>query len=488
MKTILLFSRCQLVDLYGSMSSELGAQYNVIHVAYSDEEEQILKKKYGVKEIINFKNEVSTILLKDNVTSERINLIDNLIINQSDNRFSLNASIQADRTFEYLSYEDCIKLTVAYYQFWEEIITKHSVKFLIHEPTSLMFNQIAALLCREKKAIYLSLIGMYGESLHNWIVLSGDQGIPDEIIFNLSKNNNLTDQEKDRVVVFLNKFRTNSTVFYNKIAKGKSSLKEVILASLRSVGSFFKRKSNYLRINGELVNHVDSYAVNSFSLLKEIKRQWKTFLVVKYDDFNPLLDYYYYPLHLEPEAVVLYWGDSIYKNQVKLIENIAAQLPPNNFLYVKDHPHVRFYRDVVDYERIQSIPNVKLLSPSTSGKSIIRESIGVITINGTSGFEALLLNKQVYTFGNAFYSSFERVIKIQNIRELREKIYANKNVVFEDDIVLYKFVHSYLISTHEGFCDYFINFADIYNIDKNYNAKIVSVGLMDCLEKIVVND
>lgn len=488
MNTILLFSRCQLVDLYGSISSDIEKKYKVIHVAYSDEEEKILKEKYAIKQVVNFKKEISKILLNDIVTAERIIEIDTLIIAQSDNRFSLNASIQADRTFEYLRYDECLKLTVAYYLFWKKIIIEYNIKYLVHEPTSLMFNQIAALLCKKLDSKYLTQIQVYGESSHNWIIVTGDDGKPEEIIFNLSKSTVLTEIDKNRVSLFLNKFRGDSTVFFGKYSKGKVNLKRVLQASIRSVGSFFKRRIARLNLKSSLINHVEIFTVKSFSLFGELKKQWGAYLFVKYDDFNPDLNFYYYPLHCEPEAVVLYWGDSIYKNQVKLIENIAAQLPPNCFLYVKDHPHVGFYREVVDYERIKAIPNVKLLDPATPGKSIIRKSSGVITINGTSGFEALLLNKRVYTFGNAFYSSFERVIRIQNIRDLRENIYLHHGETISDDEALIKFLHSYLNSIHKGFTDYFINFTDIYNIDKSNNAKIVSAELLDCLEKITVND
>jgi capsule polysaccharide export protein KpsC/LpsZ len=168
---------------------------------------------------------------------------------------------------------------------------------------------------------------------------------------------------------------------------------------------------------------------------------------------------------------------------VKLIENIAAQLPPNCYLYVKDHPHISFYREIVDYRRIKAIPNVKLLNPSTPGKLIIRNCMGLITINGTSGFEAMLLGKQVYTFGNAFYSSFHRVKRILHIRDLREELYKNYGVEYVDDSDLLKYLSAYLISVHMGFTDYFVNYPEIYSIDKVENAKIVAKGLRAfCLE------
>ena len=36
---------------------------------------------------------------------------------------------------------------------------------------------------------------------------------------------------------------------------------------------------------------------------------------VRFHDFNPDTPYYYYPMHLEPEAVVLFHGHGLYRNQ-----------------------------------------------------------------------------------------------------------------------------------------------------------------------------
>ena len=112
----------------------------------------------------------------------------------------------------------------------------------------------------------------------------------------------------------------------------------------------------------------------------------------------------------------------------------------------------------------------------------------MITINGTSGFEAIMLNKQVYTFGNGFYSPFTKVERIYNIRELRSKIYQHHGIVLEDDEELYLFIHNYLNSIHSGFVDYFINFAKIYKINDAKNSKIVARELSKYINIININN
>ena len=56
------------------------------------------------------------------------------------------------------------------------------------------------------------------------------------------------------------------------------------------------------------------------------------------------------------------------------------------------------------YKIIKKLPNVKILSPNTDLKRLIKNSEGLITITGTAGFEAIFLGIPVYCLGNPFYS------------------------------------------------------------------------------------
>jgi hypothetical protein len=83
--------------------------------------------------------------------------------------------------------------------------------------------------------------------------------------------------------------------------------------------------------------------------------------------------FYFYPLHLRTRSGSgIHWADGIYSNQVKLIENIASQLPPGIMLYVKDHPHLMDIEMFWIIKCIQDIPNVKLQAPHLPGKKIVK--------------------------------------------------------------------------------------------------------------------
>ncbi len=471
METIVFFSRCELVNLYGRISKLLPQEYKILHIAYSDKEEEVLKDKYSVKAVINFQKEIRKILNGERYEPDLCNNIDKLIIEQSEDRFNLNGAIQYDRTFQNMSYQQCLILTQAYYKFWYQLINCHKVTYLIHEMVSLFFNQIAALICKGLSASYITHIQVYGENENNFLIVSGHDGSSEELMLNMELDKLSIDQ-KCRVDDFLIQFRSDSKTFFNKYSQNNTFLTTII--SSFKIGLISLRNKVFLSFKGLKypADHLKIYLLKELSLFQELKKKWGLFFL-RYDKYDKELNYYYYPLHLEPEAVVLYWGDGIYKNQVKLIENIAAQLPPNCYLFVKDHPHANAYRDIEDYMKIKRIPNVKLLDPNISGKYIINNSIGVITINGTSGFEAILLNKQIYTFGNTFYNSCKRVKYIKNVRDLKHELYSNINKSYSDDDDLYNFVYGFLESTHKGFTDYFLNYAKLLNIDEEKNSETV---------------
>lgn len=480
LETILLFSRCELAQLYGRISPFLEKEYRVVHLAYGNEEENILRNQYGITEVLNFRTEVARIHAAEKPDPALCNEIDQLIIVQSQNRFTLNGCIQYDRSFEYISYADSLLLAQTYYKLWKELLEKQQIRYLLHEPTSLFLNHIAALLCEATQAKYLTPIQVYGNGPYNFLVVTGDNGRSEEIRYHM-QNPVLPETDRQQAIEFLRDFRADSETFLSAYMPTRRSFLSLTVESIKMAVSAIKRKSRFQFRNRKPIDHLEIFLYEDRSFRRELSRKWGTYFRLKYDVYDPEADFYYYPIHLEPEAVVLYWGDGLYKNQVKLIENAAAQLPPGCWLYVKDHPHAGAYRDLSDYLNIQAIPNVRLLDPAIPGKSIIQRSRGVITINGTSGFEALLLNKQVYTFGNSFYNPCERVQQVRNIRDLQALLYATADLTYTDSDELYRFVAAYLRSTHAGFTDYFANYVSMLGIAETENAVLVASNLLKYL-------
>lgn len=129
---------------------------------------------------------------------------------------------------------------------------------------------------------------------------------------------------------------------------------------------------------------------------------------------NPYLDspFVYFPLSVVIERHVLI-GAPFFTNQVELIRNIVRSLPVGYRLLVKEHPvqKSREWRPINEYKQILEIPNVTLIHPTFLDHDLYKKSSLVISIAGSSGFEAALFEKPTLIFGNAIYSYLPSVKK-----------------------------------------------------------------------------
>lgn len=477
MKTLLFFHRLELTEFYIQLNVELKEKFKIIHVAYSNDEEEKLKSSNITVDVVNFKKEIANLLDQDSrLDHELLGKIDKEFIELTTGRFTLNGSIQSDRGFNNLKYNEALLLSQTYYKFWEKIITRNKIDYVMHEPVSLSMNHICSLLCKKYDAKYIYQIMSVGsDSELNYLNISGDNYECEEIgtfydLYNL-KNENI---DLNTCRQFLNKFRSNFEIY---CGSNISSEKSIIFLYLKKYIRNIRRLFISNKKRDRLIDNIECWLESRDTIDEKIKnlKLYKKYKVFdEFDELDTGTPYYFYPFHLEPEAVVLYLADGLYTNQIQLIKNIAAQLPVGSYLYVKDHPHENGYRSVFDYLTLKNIPNVKLLSSNIAGKKIIKNSIGVFTINGTAGFEALLMGKQVYTFGKTFYEYCPRVTYIHDIRDVAENVYSQINRIYETDDDLLPFVGAYLSALHFGMVDYFAGRSKKYNINQKENAKTIA--------------
>ena len=131
----------------------------------------------------------------------------------------------------------------------------------------------------------------------------------------------------------------------------------------------------------------------------------------------------YYPLGVDPEANILITAP-FFTNQTEIIRNVAKALPVDYELYVKENPSQisREWREISEYKEIMEIPNVKLLHPSVSNVKLLEYSSLVVTIAGTSGFEAAFYEKPSIVFADTIYTILPSVHRIKEIERLPELI------------------------------------------------------------------
>lgn len=477
MKTILFFDRCELTDQFISISKWLKDKFNVIHVAYSSVEVDKLKKA-GIIDFYNYTDLFSQNIEKVKLDKDILIDIDKVIIESSNGRFNLNASIQSDRGFSLLTYQESLLLAQSHYLAWKYIFDKQKVDLMYHEICSQFMVHIAALLCKSQCGKFIDFIQCASDiDGYRYLCIDGENfecpGMKNRYDYLMANQEEI---DHKRVDIFLQNFRKDYSVFFESEFNLKTSKFKLFSEGIIRKLSKLKHANDFDRLK----NNID-YWMNQrnepFNKLKNL-REYKRLNIVFETEIPKNETYYYYSIHLEPEATVLYLGDGIYANQIKLIENIAASLPAGSFLYVKDHPHEYAYRKANDYERLLRVPNIRLFHQSIPGKKLIANAKGVFSINGTAGYEALLLNKQVYCFGNSYYSFQSRVNYVENIRELRSIVYNLKNVEYKDDVELYAFCYAFLESSHEGYVDYFGGRTKKLGINDEHNGKVIAADII----------
>ena len=144
----------------------------------------------------------------------------------------------------------------------------------------------------------------------------------------------------------------------------------------------------------------------------------------------------YFPMSTDLERYLLI-DSPFYTNQIEVIRHVAKSIPTNYQLYVKENPSnvTRDWREISQYKEILDIPNVKLIHPSFSNKELLANCSIVISIAGSSSFEAAFYEKASIVFGNVLYKELPSVYKINDIEKLPMTIKkALKEKVDADDL------------------------------------------------------
>jgi hypothetical protein len=161
--------------------------------------------------------------------------------------------------------------------------------------------------------------------------------------------------------------------------------------------------------------------------------------------------YVLFPLHLQPEATTLVQAP-YYLNQPALIEDIAKSLPAGYRLYVKEHTANRGRWPLHHYRHIRNIFGVRLLGPDENSWQLIQNAAAIAAITSTMGWEGLLYEKPVITFGKPFYNSFPLVYRAGDVaKDQWHEVF--KKAIFShhsDRELLLKYVWSALHSTYPG--------------------------------------
>ena len=147
-----------------------------------------------------------------------------------------------------------------------------------------------------------------------------------------------------------------------------------------------------------------------------------------YSEIKPDQNYVYFPLHNANEYSTQVQG-TMWINQLSIIEALAKSIPFDWKVVVKEHPGMlldRGVRPVSFYKEIKKYSNVVLIPTDTSSNKAISNAQAVVTIVGTTGWEAIMRGKPVIAFEENMFDAVGLSRKCTDFKELSRAIHDEK--------------------------------------------------------------
>jgi capsule polysaccharide modification protein KpsS len=156
--------------------------------------------------------------------------------------------------------------------------------------------------------------------------------------------------------------------------------------------------------------------------------------------------FFYFPLQLFTESRTTIISPECFE-QAFYVESASKSLPEGCKLLVKEHPDWVGEFPLGTYRRIKKLKNVIMINPKMLPKELIHKSDGVITINGSVGYEGILLGKPVTAFGKEYYTGLNLT---QDVSDLTKLGFVLKNTTHNTHEDVLHFINLVYCNTGKG--------------------------------------
>lgn len=323
------------------------------------------------------------------------------------------------------SEEEIHKEAASQFEFWDHFLIEKKIDILVYERPSLMATSIAWIICQKLKIPSIDFVDLAINTMSITTTWHGDYAIEVEEILKTGKINKESQNYKKAVDYV--------KIMEVKPQKPKEAQLAIKLTKERTRINLWKARGSYKRHNIRKTNfgcRHRTYLSYIFSALMYTNRSLAHKIINVFDkDIDPHKDrYFLYPLISIGEVSNHSFMGLGYADQLSVIKNIASCLPPWGTLYVKEHATMYADRAFSFYRALKRIPHVKLISPNVDTFGLIRNSEGICTLGGTTGFEAFLAGIPVLLFGEPWYRKFPGVYKVDTAEQLAEYLQHNNKL------------------------------------------------------------
>lgn len=334
-------------------------------------------------------------------------------------------SLESDRFLVRYPYSKRMEILGKEISFWRSVLDDQKPDLIVGECITIEFMEVLYIEATRRGIPYKSWCPHFFNGKTFWVDKPYNSKMPVEFW----RNTKVTDanlQEAESMMDDI-RIRHKQPSYVNfkqprKIALMRRFLREfaieVIMTKKKSLFGAFNYE-NYSQIFWEHVKNAAALFFHHYDKLEVDEKK----------------EYFFYPLHYEPESAVNYVGDC-YDDQIMLIGRIAHCLGTNQILIVKEHPQQRGKLLTRPYREIRKkYPNMVYIDGQESSYDMYKVSKCIITLNGTAGWEALILGKPVIAFGDVYYASCPGVTVCDGFKKLKEIIRNNQMMIPNDEEV-----------------------------------------------------
>lgn len=254
------------------------------------------------------------------------------------------------------------------------------------------------------------------------------------------------EEDNSSEIKYVNQFRSASSIknsTYLKVGNPTYAYQaEPLIDTLKSIygiGVYLlkqdKTKKNKMLKKQNPVLFANSKKFMKFWIKSRLFRRWLYRTKTLFDDPVAGEPYVYMPLHLIPESTTFSMAP-FWINELTTIEIVSKSIPAGWRLYVKEHQAMLGERSMEFYKKVKKILNVRLVRFNyyDDPKPWIENARAVITITGTSAYEAALLGKPTFVFGDVPFAVIKGVTRVRAIEDLPKMFRDIRDVKDMDNI------------------------------------------------------